>query len=253
MPIIHPTSAVHPEAELADDVIVHPFVVIEKLVKVGSGTELLAGTVLLSGTKIGANCHLGPYASIGSKPMDKGFKGEDSYVEIANNVEVRDFASIHRASGENKATCIGEGSLIMSYAHVSHNVQIGREVTITTLTQLAGHVDIEDYAFLSSNITVHQFVRIGAYAMVGLQSCVSQDVLPFSMANGNRAKHYHLNKTGLQRQGISEKRYKLIEQGLRAFRSRNWQNLEKLATQSEDVNYMLQFKLASKRGICGFV
>ena len=253
MPNIHPTSVVHPQAELADDVIVHPFVVIEKLVKVGSGTELLAGTVLLSGTQIGANCHLGPYASIGGKPMDKGFKGENSYVKIGNNVEVRDFASIHRASGENRATCIGEGSLIMSYAHVSHNVQIGKEVTITTLTHLAGHVEIEDYAFLSSSITVHQFARIGAYAMVGLQSCVSQDILPFSMANGNRAKHYRLNKIGLQRQGISGERYKLIEQGICAFRRGNWQSLEKLATQSDDVNYILEFKLTSKRGICGFI
>jgi UDP-N-acetylglucosamine acyltransferase len=251
--MIHPTAVIHPTAKLADNVTIHPFVVIEADVSVGAGTELKAGTVLHSGTWVGTNCKLGPYVVIGGLPMDTGFKGEQSFAIIEDNVELREFVTIHRATGEGAETRVGESTLIMCYTHVSHNGQVGKFCTLTTNVQLGGHCYVGDYVVIGANSLMHQFCRIGRYAMFGAGSGINQDILPFSMARGAPATHYRLNKVGLQRKGITGERYKLLEKAIRAFRRREWELLEELATQSEDVKEMLEFKNTSKRGLCSFI
>jgi UDP-N-acetylglucosamine acyltransferase len=251
--MIHPTAIIHPDANLAKNVIVQPFVVIEADVVVGAGTELKAGTVLHSGTRVGQHCTLGPYAVVGGLPMDSGFKGEPSLAVLEDRVDLRDFATVHRATGEGAETRVGRETLVMSYAHVSHNVQVGKNCVLTTSVQLAGHCQIGDYAVLGSSAMLHQFCRIGKYAMYAAGSAANQDILPFSMAQGLPAKHFRLNKVGLQRRGITGERYALIEKAIRAFRRKEWELLDELARQSEDVREMLEFKHTSKRGICGFV
>ena len=215
--------------------------------------ELLAGTLLHGGSRIARGCRLGPYAVVGGTPMDTGFKGEESYTILESNVVLREFATVHRASGEGAETRVGANTLVMSYAHVSHNVRVGKEVTLTTSVQLGGHCQVGDYAFVGSTAILHQFCRIGAYAMYGAGSASNQDILPFSMARGNPAKHYRLNKIGLERRGITGERYKTIERANRAFRKRDWQTLETLATTSDDAKLMLEFKESSKRGLCAFL
>ena len=110
-------------------------VVIETDVEVGPGTILLPGTVLLNGSRVGAGCKLGPYAVVGGEPMDTSFRGEPSHAIIEDGVELREFVSVHRATGEGNATRVGAGSLGMSYAHVSHNGDVGRGCTLTTPAQ----------------------------------------------------------------------------------------------------------------------
>jgi UDP-N-acetylglucosamine acyltransferase len=251
--MIHPTAVIHPTAQLGEGVVVHPFVVIEADVVVGAGTELGAGTVLLSGTRLGQGCRLSPNVVLGGTPMDSSFKGEKSFVVLEDKVEIREFVTVHRATGEGAETRVGEGTLVMCSAHISHNVQVGKFCTLTTNVQLGGHCQIGDYAVLGAGAMMHQFARVGTYAMLGAAGGASQDVLPFSMARGEVAEHYRLNKVGLERKGITGERYKLLEQAIRAFRRKDWPLLKDLANQSDDVKLMLEFKESSKRGIASFI
>lgn len=250
---IHPSAVVAPGAQLGEGVRVGPFVVIEDGVSVGSGTALLAGTVLQQGARVGANCRLGPYAVVAGEPMDSRFGGEASFAVLEDEVVLRDFATVHRASGEGAETRVGAGTLVMSYAHVSHNVRVGRRVTLTTAVQLGGHCQVGDYAVIGSSSILHQFCRVGAYAMYGAGSAANRDVLPFSMARGNPARHYRLNRVGLERRGVTGERYWALERAIRAFRRRDWATLEALAAESDEVRLMLEFKESSQRGLSSFV
>lgn len=227
--------------------------VVEADVFVGRDSTLLTGTVLQRGSVVGERCRLGPYATVGGEPMDTRFKGEPSYAVLEHDVSLRDFASVHRATGEGAETRIGAGTLVMSYAHVSHNVKVGQGVTLTTSVQLGGHCQVGDYAVIGSSSMLHQFCRVGPYAMYGAGSASNQDVLPYSMARGNPARHYRLNKIGLQRRGIEGERYRVLETAIRAFRRQDRPLLESLAEVSPEVREMLVFKEMSHRGICRFV
>jgi UDP-N-acetylglucosamine acyltransferase len=250
---IHPSAVIDPQAELADDVEVGPFVVVEADVVVEVGSKLFAGTVLQQGSRVGKQCQLGPYAVMAGSPMDSNFKGERSFAVLEDGVVLREFVTVHRATGELAETRVGAGSLIMCYSHITHNVQVGKHCTLATSVQLGGHCQVGDYAFLGAAAMLHQFCRIGSHVMYAANSAANQDVLPFSMASGSPALHYRLNKVGLKRRGIGGERYALIEKAIRAFRKRDWVLLQELAQQSEDVKLMLEFKESSKRGICSFV
>jgi len=249
---VHPSAQVHPDARLAPGVTVGPFVVIEADVEVGEGTVLRTGTILHDGSRIGSDCRLGPYAVIGGEPMDSAFRGETTYARLGDRVEAREFVTVHRATGEGAQTCVGEGTLLMSYVHVTHNAQVGREAVLTTAVQLGGHCQIGDHAFLGSTAILHQFCRVGPYAMFGAGSAGNQDVLPFHMARGNPARHFRLNRVGLQRKGIEGERYRLLERASRAVRRRDRQLLEELAGVSEDARLLQEFVASSKRGISRF-
>ena len=250
---VHPSASVAKSAELAEGCVVGPFVVVGEGVRVGAGTVLDAGTVLHAGSVIGANCRLGPYAVVGGEPMDSAFRGEASFAVIENNVVLREFVTVHRASGEGAETRVGRDTLAMSYVHISHNAQVGRNCVLTTQVQLGGHTRVGDYAVLGSTTILHQHARVGDYAMLGAGSAANRDVLPFSMARGNPARHFRLNRVGLQRRGFTGTRYTDLERAIRAFRLRDWALLEALAQGSEDVALMLEFKMSSKRGLSTFV
>jgi UDP-N-acetylglucosamine acyltransferase len=251
--MIHPSAIIHPSAMVADDVIIEAFVVIEERVMVGQGSKLKTGTVLRSGTRVGANCTLGPYVVVGGEPMDTRFKGEESLAVLEDNVTLCEFATVHRATGEGHETRIGANTLGMCYVHVSHNAKVGQHAILTNSTQLAGHTEVGDYAVLGAGVMLHQFCRIGAYSIIAATTASNQDILPYSMAYGNPAQHYRLNKVGLQRRGIAGERYKRLEKAIRAFRRKEWEILNELAEQSDDVKEMLAFKESSKRGLCAFV
>ena len=250
---IHPSAVVDPSAQLGAHVQVGAHVVIEAEVQVAEGTLLLPGTILQRGARIGARCRLGPYAVVAGEPMDSAFAGETSVAVLEDEVVLRDFATVHRASGAGAETRVGAGSLLMSYVHVSHNVQVGRACVLTTHVQLGGHSRVEDYAVLGANAMLHQHARVGAYAMVAALSGVLSDVLPFSLAQGRPVKHYRLNRVGLQRRGIVGERYAWLEQAIRAFRRDDRASLQALAAQSPDVQRMLTFEANSRRGLSRFV
>lgn len=250
---LHPSASVAAGAELHESVRVGPGVVVEADVVVGAGSALLAGTVLHAGSRIGARCRLGPYAVVGGEPMDGRFKGEPSLAVLEDEVVLREFATVHRATGEGAETRVGAGALVMSYAHVSHNVRVGPGAVLTTAVQLGGHCEVGERAVVGAAALLHQFCRVGAYAMYGAGSASNQDILPYSMARGNPAKHYRLNRVGLERRGFSGARYQALERAIRAFRRRDWALLAELAETSPEVRRMLEFKASSKRGLCSFV
>ncbi len=252
-PSVHPSAVVDPSAELGAGVNVGPFVVIEADVQVGDGAVVHTGSVLHPGCRVGAGCRVGPYVVLGGEPMDTSFRGEPSFVVLESGVVLREYVSVHRASGEGCETRVGAGTLVMSYAHVSHNVRVGRGCVLTTQVQLGGHTQVGDYAVLGSAAILHQGCRVGAYAMYGAGSASNRDVLPYSLARGNPAKHYRLNRVGLGRRGVAGERYGYLERAVRAFRRRDRALLEDLARVSDEVRVMLEFSASSKRGLCGFV
>lgn len=250
---VDPGASVSKRAEIADDVFIGPFVVVEDDVTVAAGATLLAGTVLHAGARVGRRCRLGPYAVVGGTPMDSAFGGEPSLAVLEDDVELREFATVHRATGEGEATRVGEGTLVMSYAHVSHNVQVGPHCVLTTSVQLGGHCSVGERAFLGSTAILHQYCRVGEYAMFGAGSAGNMDVLPFMMARGNPARHFRLNGVGLKRNGIDGERYRKLEGAWRALRRRDRDRLETLAQDSTDVRRLVDFITSSRRGVARFV
>lgn len=248
-----PSARIHPAARIAPDVEVGPGVVVEADVVVGARSRILTGSVLHDGTRLGARVRVGPYAVVGGEPMDSHFQGEASFVVVEDEVSLREFVTVNRGTGEGTQTHVGARTLVMSYAHVSHNTQVGTACVLTTGVQLGGHSVIGDHAVLASNVLVHQFGKVGAYAMVGGGSGVNRDVLPFHFAHGNPVRHVRLNRVGLLRNGIDGDRYHALERALRALRHRDDAALERLAEGNEDVRLLLRFRRDSQRGVARFL
>lgn len=252
-PLVASNAVIARNAELEPGVRVDPFVVVEEGVKVGAGTHLLTGTVLHAGTVIGQGCKVGPYAVVGGAPMDASYEGEPTRTLVGDNVHLREFVTVHRATGEGNVTRVGAGTLIMSYAHVSHNGAVGAGVTLTTNVQLGGHVQVGDHAVIGAGSMMHQHGRVGQYAMFGAGSAANRDVLPFTMARGNPATHYRLNRVGLIRHGFSNDRYRALEGALRLARRRDLVGLRELAETNGDARLLLDFIESSTRGHLSFV
>lgn len=250
---VSPGAFVHRDAELDSGVTVAAGAVVEAGVRLAAGSQVLTGSVLHKGSVVGRDCRIGPYAVIGGEPMDTSFAGEDSLAVLEDGVQVREFVTVHRATGEGTETRVGARSLLMSYVHVSHNVRVGRDCVLTTAVQLGGHCEVGDHAVIGSNSVLHQFCRVGAHAMYGAASASNMDILPFTMARGNPARHYRLNGVGLKRHGIEGERYRAIERAVRALRARDLAELERLAGENDDAKTLLEFVRASKRGVLRFV
>ncbi|XVE54111.1 hypothetical protein DITRI_Ditri03aG0055300 [Diplodiscus trichospermus] len=222
---IHPTAVVHPNAMIGEGVAVGPFCTIGSSAKLGNGcqlhpsshifgnTELGNHCVLMTGavvgddlpghTVIGCNNIIGHHAVIGIKCQDMKYKlGDECFLDIGDNNEIREFTSIHRSSKSSDRTVIGDNNLIMGSCHVAHDCKIGNNNIFANNTLLAGHVIVEDYVHTAGAIVVHQFCHIGSFSFVGGGSVVSQDVPKYMMVSGERAELRGLNLEGLRRRGF---------------------------------------------------
>ena len=200
---IHPTSVVSPRAEIAADVRVGPYAVIEDEVVIEEGCEIAAHAVIKRFTSLGRGNRVHEHATLGGEPQDEKFKGERSALVIGDDNLIREYVTIHRASGEGETTRVGSRNFLMVGAHVAHNCVVGDDNVFANGVALAGHIVVEDHVFLSSNVGAHQFVRFGRYAMVGGKSKIVQDVLPFFTTDGNPSRVRGLNAIGLRRGGFS--------------------------------------------------
>lgn len=200
---IHPTAVVSPRAELARDVRVGPYAVIEDEVSIKSGCEIGAHAVVKRFTSLGRRNRVYEHACLGGEPQDVKFKGEPSALIVGDDNLIREYVTIHRASGEGEATVVGSRNFLMVGVHVAHNCVLGDDNTLANGAALAGHITVEDHVFLSSNVGAHQFVRFGRYAMVGGKTKVVQDVLPFFTTDGNPPRVRGLNTIGLRRGGFA--------------------------------------------------
>jgi len=204
MATIHPTAVIAPQAELAADVEIGPHAVIGPHVRIGARTRIMAHAVIDGQTTIGADCEIFPMASLGQKTQDLKFKGGTCYLRIGNHNVFREFVTINTATNDGDATEIGDHNLIMAYCHVAHKCVIGNHVIMSNLATLAGDVTVEDHAVLGGMAGVHQFCRIGIMAMVGACTKIVQDVVPYSIADGNPAASVGPNLVKMKRMGMDD-------------------------------------------------
>ena len=199
---IHATAIVDPTAQLADDVTVGPYAIIGADVVLADGVSVGAHAVLTGPMSIGAGTRVFPHATLGGEPQDLKYAGEVTRTEIGARNVFREFTTVNRGTGEGGVTRIGDDNLFMAYSHVAHDCTIGDHCVLANSVALAGHVEVSDRAVLAGLVGVHQHCRIGRGAMVGGGAMVAQDVPPFSISQGDRARIYGLNIVGLRRAGL---------------------------------------------------
>ena len=255
--LIHPTSIIDPQAVIGPNCRVGPYAVIGAQVMLGANCTVGAHAVLEGPLEIGADNRIGPHAILGQAPQDLSYQGEPTKLIIGYSNEFREFVTAHRASTkEEGVTRIGNHGLFMAYSHIAHDDQIGDQVIIGNGTQLAGHVHIQDQAFISGLCAVHQFVHIGRLAMVAGGSMVDRDVAPFTMVAGDRAELRGLNSRGLQRAGVPTDRRRQLRQAYqRLFRDKLLLDdaIDSVAgepsLQTPEIHALLEFIRHRSRGI----
>lgn len=207
-----PLAYVHPEANIADNVVIEPFVSIDKDVIIGEGTRIGSSVTIMPGVRIGKNCRIFPGAVIGAVPQDLKFRGEYSTVEIGDNTTIREFVTINRGTSAKGKTVVGSNCLLMAYVHVAHDCVVGNDVILVNNTQLAGEVVIDDYAILGGMTAVHQFVHIGSHVMVSGGSLVRKDIPPFIKAGREPLSYVGINSIGLRRRNFSNEKIREVQE-----------------------------------------
>jgi len=254
---IHQTAIVHAKAEIDADVEIGPFCTIGEHVKIGRGTKIMSHVVIDGWTEIGEKNRFFPFSSIGLEPQDLKFGGEKSYLKIGSHNVIREYNTIHRGTAaENSLTQIGDHNFFMAYVHVAHDCTVGNRIILANAATLAGCITVGDDAVLGGLVGVHQFVRIGAFAMIGGCSAVAQDVPPYVSVAGNHAKLYGLNLIGLKRHGFSKDQIQTLKRVYKhVFRSGLTQKDAVTEARQKwpdipEVEHFLSFIEQSKRGIC---
>lgn len=254
---IHKTAIIHPSASLGSNVKIGPYCIVGSNVTIGDGTVLEAHVVIEPYTTIGKDCQISPGVVLGGKPQDRKFKGERSYLQIGDRNIIREYVTIHRAAGEDKATTIANDNMIMAYCHIGHNCTIGSGITIASMVGISGHVVVEDKVVFGGIVGVHQFVRIGMLAMLGGHSKVVQDVPPFMIADGRPTKVYDLNVVGLRRNGVSAKIRAELKQAYKYIYRMNLNLSQAIEAIENDIepsperDYLLDFLKKIKFGYAG--
>lgn len=202
--MIQPLAYVHPQAKIADNVTIEPFVVIHKDVEIGEGTWVGSNVTIMNGARIGKNCRIYPGAVISAPPQDLKYRGEASTVTIGDDTVIREYVTLNRGTALDKnTTAIGSNCLLMAYVHVAHDCIIGDNVIIANAVQLAGHINVYDYAYIGGTSAVHQFVEIGAHSMISGGSLVRKDVPPYTKAGREPLSYIGINSVGLRRRAHS--------------------------------------------------
>lgn len=257
---VHPSAIVDPSADLHASVEVGPFALIGPGCVLGEGCRIGAYTQLVENVRMGRRNSVASHSALGVQPQDLKYRGEPTFLEIGDDNDIREFVTISRGTQTPIApagiTRIGNRNVIMAYAHIAHDSRLHDGIIMANAAMIAGHIEIFDEAILGGLAAVHQFVRIGRHAFVGGGSMVVQDVPPFHLANGNRARLFGLNMVGLTRKGFTRTRIAAIKRASRALFSRT-QRLDEAVTElraqsglSEDVLHLLDFVEHSSRGVC---
>ena len=251
------TATVAAGAELGDGVVVGPFCRIAAGVRIGANTRLEPYVIVEGDTRIGSDCHLHSFAVIGTPPQDVKFGGGRSYVVIGDRNILREYVTVNRATNEGGQTVVGNDNFLMAYVHVAHNCAVGDGVVLANAVNMAGHVVVEDYAFVGGVTPVHQFVRIGRHSIIGGGCRVPKDVPPFVKAAGNPLRCFGLNALGLRRRGFPAETELILKRAYRIlFRSglNIGQALDKIEAELEstpEIRQLVQFIRESSRGIIG--
>ena len=251
----HPLASVHPEAKIGENVTIDPFAVIEKDVVIGDNCHIFSHAVILDGARIGSNCKIFPGAVISGIPQDLKFAGEITTAEIGNNTTIRVCVTIHRGTQAKGATVGGNDCLIMAYAHVAHDCILKDHIIIGNATQIAGEVEIDDFAIVSGGTLVHQFTRISKHVMIQGGSRVGKDIPPYTLIGRDPIAYCGINIVGLRRRGYTNDQVFLIQDIYRTLYTRGLNNsdaincIESEYEPSIERDLILGFIKSSSRGI----
>jgi UDP-N-acetylglucosamine acyltransferase len=200
---IHPLAFVDASAELDSSVEVGPFCVVEAGVIIGARTKLESHSVIKSGTTLGTDNYIGHGVVLGADPQDRKYADEETFLRIGNSNLIREYVTIHRATGAGNATIVGDDNFLMAYSHLGHNCRLGSTITIANSCAIGGHVTIEDLVTIGGIVGIHQFVRVGRVSMIGGFTKVTRDVPPFMLVEGEGQEVHDINAIGLRRQGVT--------------------------------------------------
>jgi len=246
--IIHPSAKIHPTVKIGPYSIIGSDVILEENVQIGSHCTIEYAWIKKNTKVFDSVC-------IGTLPQDIKYRGEKTQVIIGENCVIREFATIHRGT-TTKLTTVGDNCYLMAYSHIAHDCRVGNDVVFANGGTLAGHVVIEDGVNIGGLVAVHQYVRVGKYAMLGGGAMVSKDVPPYVMVVGDRAELWGVNVIGLRRKGFSREKIRQIKEVYKKlFRSKlplseAIKKVEEEDNYCEEVKYMIEFIKNSKRGIC---
>ncbi|MDQ3393847.1 MAG: acyl-ACP--UDP-N-acetylglucosamine O-acyltransferase, partial [Bacteroidota bacterium] len=251
-----PLAYIHPEAKIASNVTISPFTSIYSNVEIGEGTWIGSNVTIMEGARIGKNCKIFPGAVISAPPQDLKYKGEASTVSVGDNTIIRECVTLNRGTALDKGTtAIGENCLLMAYVHIAHDCIIGNNVIIANSVQLAGHIEIQDYAFIGGTSAVHQFVKIGAHALISGGSLVRKDVPPYTKAAREPLSYCGINTIGLRRRGYSNEKINEVQEIYRHVYLKGLNNSKALdiieleMPSSKERDEIVNFIRKSERGI----
>lgn len=253
---IHPTAIIEPGAELGADVQIGAYAFVGNGVQLGAGTQLHHHASVEGRTTLGAKCELFPYACIGGKTQDLKYKGGRPGLRIGERNVFREYVTVHAATFDDEFTVIGSDNTILAYSHIAHDCIVGDHCVMSNGTMLAGHVIVEDHVIIGGYGGVHQFCRLGAYAMLSATAKLVQDLPPFFIADGTPAIVRAYNKVGLERNGHTPEQLDRVKQIFRIlYRDglNRTQALEKLAAHPEassaEFQRVIAFAAKSTRGL----
>jgi UDP-N-acetylglucosamine acyltransferase len=210
--VIDNKAVIDPKAEIDEGVSIGPFCVIGPGVQIGRGTTIGPHVVIKGQTRIGIDNKLFQFSSIGEDPQDTKYSGEETFLEIGDRNTIREFVTINRGTAQDaNATRLGSDNLLMAYAHIAHDCQVGDHTIMANAASLAGHVHLGDWAILGGFCSVHQFCHIGAHSFTGLGSTIKRDVPPYVLTDGTPAKPHGINSEGLRRRGFSDESIQQIK------------------------------------------
>ncbi len=251
---ISPLAYIHPEAQIGENCEIGPFCYIDRNVIIGDNNVLMNSVTVLYGARIGNGNTLFPGTVISAVPQDLKFKGEETTAIIGDNNTLRENVTVNRGTAAQMETRVGSNNLLMEGAHVAHDARVGNGCIIGNSTKLAGETVIDDFAILSAGVLMHQFCRVGSYAMVGGGTRFSQNVLPYSMCAREPASYCGLNTVGLRRRGFSNETIELIHSAYRIVLQSGLQLAQAVQKIQEELpacherDYILSFIEDSKRG-----
>lgn len=200
---IDPRAVVSPQARLGVDVSVGPFTIIEDRAVIGDGSSVASNAFIGMGARIGKECRIHHGAVVGHMPQDLKYANEPTTCELGDRNIVREYAVLHRGTGEGGRTIIGDDNFLMAYTHVAHDCVLGNNIIMSNASMLAGHCEVEDFVIIGGITPIHQFVHIGCHAMIGGGLRVSKDVPPYILAGNEPLAFEGLNSIGLRRRGFS--------------------------------------------------
>jgi UDP-N-acetylglucosamine acyltransferase len=254
--MIAPTAIVHPGARIHPDACVGHHCIIEDDVEIGAGTRLDPFVIVKRYTTLGRDNHLYSGAQLGTDPLDKKFdEHRRTYLRIGDRNVLREYLTISRGTQPESVTVIGSDNYVMPNAHIAHNSIVGDHNVIAACTLISGHVTIEDHAFISGGVAVHQFSKIGRLAMVSGDTGVNMDLPPFFLYGGYRAAPHGLNLVGLKRYGMMPETISRLKQAYRLLYRSKLPLAEALARieaeiPGEEAAHLVKFVRSSERGIC---